>query len=87
MKTGTGISVFAVAACVAFAAVAEKKPFSVSDGGTAKGGKTHTLDGSPAVCESVAAVEGREASLLPKGRKFKLVWNDEFDGDRLDDSK
>ena len=40
-----------------------------------------------AQCKGVVAVEGREASLLPPGKKFKLVWNDEFDGDRLDASK
>ena len=42
---------------------------------------------STATCECVSAVEGREPSLLPKGRKFSLVWNDEFDGDRMDESK
>ncbi len=26
-------------------------------------------------------------SLLPKDRKWKLVWHDEFDGDKLDESK
>ncbi len=26
-------------------------------------------------------------SLLPEGRKWKLVWHDEFDGDALDESK
>ena len=40
-----------------------------------------------AQCKGVVAVEGREPSLLPQGKKFKLVWNDEFDGDRLDVSK
>ena len=40
-----------------------------------------------AQCEGVVTVEGRESSLLPQGKKFKLVWNDEFDGDRLDASK
>lgn len=40
-----------------------------------------------AQCMSAVAIEGREASLLPQGKKFKLVWNDEFDGDRLDESK
>lgn len=35
-------------------------------------------EASPAECENVASVEGREASLLPKGRAFKLVWHDEF---------
>jgi len=81
------ITFAAVAACAAFAATADKKQFSALDGEAAKLVKTHNLDGSPVVCESVATVEGREASLLPKGLKFKLVWNDEFDGDRLDDSK
>ena len=47
----------------------------------------HELDEFPVSCEAVSAVEGREASLLPKGKKFKLVWNDEFDGDRLDETK
>lgn len=44
---------------------------------------------STATCERVSAVEGREPSLLPEGKKkkFKLVWSDEFDGDRLDESK
>ena len=32
-------------------------------------------------------VEGHAASFLPKGKKWKLVWNDEFDGDQLDKSK
>ena len=31
-------------------------------------------------------VEGRAPSLLPAGRKFRLAWADEFDGDRLDAS-
>ena len=75
------ITFAAVAACAAFAAMADKKQFSALDGEEAKRVKTHNLDGSPVVCESVATVEGREASLLPKGRQFKLVWNDEFDGE------
>ena len=45
------------------------------------------LDSFPVACTGVAAVEGREPSLLPDGMKFKLVWHDEFDGDRLDESK
>ena len=40
-----------------------------------------------AQCMDVVTIEGREPSLLPQGKKFKLVWNDEFDGDRLDASK
>ena len=47
----------------------------------------HNLDAFPLVCESVAPVAGREPSLLPMGMKFNLVWHDEFDGDRIDDSK
>ena len=38
-------------------------------------------------CRAVRTVEGREPSLLPEGKAFKLVWHDEFDGDRLDTSK
>ena len=45
------------------------------------------LYAGPVICESVATVDGREPSLLPKGRTFKLIWNDEFDGDALDMSK
>ena len=58
-----------------------------SDDGSRPRGKVQTLEMFPVECESVAAVEGREASLLPKGKNFKLIWNDEFDGERLDDSK
>ena len=32
-------------------------------------------------------VNGHEHSLLPDGMKFKLVWQDEFDGTELDTSK
>ena len=32
-------------------------------------------------------VDGHEDSLLPDGKSFKLVWQDEFDGDTLDTSK
>ena len=32
-------------------------------------------------------VENHEPSYLPDGKKWKLVWNDEFDGDKLDDTK
>lgn len=38
-------------------------------------------------CEKVFAVKQQEPSLLPKGKNFKLVWNDEFLGDKLDDTK
>ena len=36
---------------------------------------------------AVATVPGRQPSLLPAGREFRLVWHDEFDGDRLDETK
>ena len=32
-------------------------------------------------------VENHEDSLLPEGKKWKMVWNDEFDGTELDTSK
>lgn len=32
-------------------------------------------------------VEGHAESLLPAGKKWKLVWSDEFDGDTLDETK
>lgn len=32
-------------------------------------------------------VKDHKSSLLPEGKEWTLVWNDEFDGDRLDDSK
>ena len=41
----------------------------------------------PLKCSSVETVKGQAPSLLPAGRKMKLVWNDEFEGDRLDDTK
>lgn len=36
---------------------------------------------------SVEAVKGESQSLLPSGLEFKLVWNDEFNGTKLDESK
>lgn len=32
-------------------------------------------------------VPGHEVSLLPEGKKWKMVWSDEFDGTELDTSK
>ena len=32
-------------------------------------------------------VEGHADSMLPGNKKWKLVWSDEFDGDKLDESK
>ena len=67
--------------------VGAAEAFSTSNDGAKAAKKSHALEDFPVACERVAAVEGREASLLPSGRKFKLVWNDEFDGDRLDETK
>lgn len=40
-----------------------------------------------AALERLYPVDGHEASYLPAGKKWMLVWNDEFDGTRLDTSK
>lgn len=32
-------------------------------------------------------VSGHSPSLLPEGMKFELVWSDEFDGDKIDETK
>lgn len=45
------------------------------------------LDSFPCGCKAVETVAGHEQSLLPDGLAFSLVWHDEFDGDRLDESK
>ena len=36
---------------------------------------------------AIDAVEDRAPSILPADKKWKLVWNDEFDGTALDESK
>lgn len=36
---------------------------------------------------SVEVIPGEAASLLPEGLDFRLVWHDEFNGNRLDESK
>ena len=38
-------------------------------------------------CVPRETVKGEAPSLLPAGRNFKLIWNDEFNGTRLDTSK
>ncbi len=48
-------------------------------------GETGT-DG-PVPCREVITVQNEEPSLLPENMEFKLVWNDEFNGDSLDESK
>ena len=74
--------------CSMCACVDAAETFTTSnDGAKAVKKARAALTDFPVACERVAAVEGREASLLPSGRTFKLVWNDEFDGDRLDETK
>ena len=48
--------------------------------------KVDALEDCPVACDSVRIVAGKDASLLPSGRKFRLVWHDEFDGDSLDET-
>ena len=62
-------------ACVAVAAVGVTGCVSV---GEQPAGET---------CRAEAAVAGAAPSLLPEGRTFRLVWNDEFAGTALDLSK
>lgn len=38
-------------------------------------------------CVESKVITGEEPSLLPEGRTFRLVWNDEFTGSELDSSK
>ena len=41
----------------------------------------------PVACTEKTTVTGEAPSLLPDGREFRLVWNDEFNGTQLDTSK
>ena len=41
----------------------------------------------PLACENVEVIKNESPSMLPSGRKLKLSWNDEFNGDKLDTSK
>ncbi|HOE61567.1 MAG TPA: glycoside hydrolase family 16 protein [Kiritimatiellia bacterium] len=43
--------------------------------------------GEKGVCDARTVVEGEAPSLLPTGKRFKLVWHDEFNGNQLDTSK
>ena len=45
------------------------------------------LSALPIACCEQETVSGEAPSLLPSGRKFKLVWHDEFNGAELDASK
>ena len=41
----------------------------------------------PLACTPQVTVEGESPSLLPDGKSFRLVWHDEFNGSKLDESK
>ena len=94
MRTLCG-TIFAAAVAVAYANTALADDTSPSEeterrvlAADAPAAKAiHELGEFPISCEAVSAVKVREPSLLPKGKNFKLVWHDEFDGDRLDESK
>ena len=71
----------------AFAAAAEDETRKVLKTSTGGGYVCEKIGSLPVACSEVRTVEGREPSLLPDGKKFKLVWHDEFDGTVLDESK
>ena len=58
--------------CSMFVCV-DAEAFTTSNDGAKAVKKALAPTDFPVACERVAAVEGREASLLPSGRKFKLV--------------
>ena len=87
-RCGTGTQCGTIlAAAVALAAVAEDETTKVLK--TAVGGDyvCEKIASLPVACSEARTVEGREPSLLPDGKKFSLVWHDEFDGTALDESK
>ena len=51
------------------------------------GCRIHETVETSAECIAVRAIEGEECSFLPKNREFRLVWNDEFNGTSLDETK
>ena len=72
---------------VALAANAEDETTKVLKIGSPEGNVCEQIASLPVACREVVTVEGREPSLLPRGKMFKLVWHDEFDGNALDESK
>ena len=54
---------------------------------SASGHQLERLEDMPLACREEFPVDGHAPSLLPEGHEFRLVWNDEFDGDRLDETK
>ena len=45
------------------------------------------IEKAPVVQVKQAAVPGKADSLLPRGKTWKLVWHDEFDGAEIDKTK
>ena len=71
----------------AFATAAEDETRKVLKTSTGGGYVCEKIGSLPVACSEARTVEGREPSLLPTEKKFKLVWHDEFDGTKLDESK
>ena len=45
------------------------------------------IEKAPVVQVKQASVPGKADSLLPRGKTWRLVWHDEFDGAEIDKSK
>ena len=45
------------------------------------------IEGASVVLAKQETVPGKAASLLPKEKKWRLVWHDEFDGAEIDKTK
>ena len=69
-----------------------RRVFTVAAGAIvclAAGGAWNDVDikSRPVVQERVESVGGEAVSLLPPGKKWKLVWHDEFNGPEIDKTK
>ena len=80
-------TILAALAIAALAANADDETTKVLKTGAGGDYVCEQIASLPVACSEARTVEGREPSLLPDGKKFKLVWHDEFDGTRLDESK
>ena len=84
-KGAAAVLLFAALACgVAIADDETTKVLKLESGGNVA---MESITNLPLACAVSHVVEGHEPSLLPDGKSFELVWHDEFDGDRLDESK
>ena len=86
-RYGTGILCVTILVAVALVAAAKDETTKVLKTGSGGDYVCEKIASLPVACCEARTVEGREPSLLPTGKKFKLVWHDEFDGARLDESK